>query len=168
MFDLRRVGPAIPAPAVGVAFATSLLLAVVLSLTVQPPTITGDDTLGAALAWIRAGFFSAGALAFVVSLAVFVRSDSGAGARSPEPPVAGATAPPRTAYTVLALGVGPDDPRAITDAVSATIAVHTLRAWSAEHPDERVIIYSPDGTPAAFYRPPRDRRRSATPEVPRV
>src|SRR5215217_6734197 len=64
----------VPIPSFAITLAAGLLLALVVSVVVQPPRQEGVDTLQRMLAWLRAALFSAGALAFVIALVQLLRT----------------------------------------------------------------------------------------------
>lgn len=155
---VKRAPAAIVAPLGVIAFPVLLASAVALSLAVQPPSVANSSQTETLLAWLRAGCLSAGVIVLIVGLVSVLRRDTKPSSAHVWSDVDGpekASAPPRTAYTLVALGDSPDDARAIHDTVSAAVAVGTMRTWIDEHPDERVVVFSPDGEPMAFYRPRR-------------
>ena len=164
---MHRAGrPRAAAPSFAIAAAIALLLLIILSVALQPPRGDGD-TLQQALGWARAAFFSAAACAFVLGLAVFLRSSNDP-VRPVHPPARSpylrSRPEPRGTFTLVALGGTPDDTRAIADVADARAAVALLRQWAREHPDEHIVIFDPDGEPVAFHRPAavgRARRRGA-------
>ena len=144
-----------------VVVVTAVLLALVLaSLAMQPPYDAGADSTQRMLGWLRAGLFTAGALAFTVGLALAFRGGGGTPvAHQPHPPAA----PPRplaAEYTLVALGQSPEDTRAIADAATATEAVRLLREWAADCPGEHIVVFDSDAEPIAFVRPARPARRA--------
>src|SRR5262249_23004609 len=139
-------------PSIGVALAAGLLLAVALSIVIEPPRPEGTGELLHALAWMRAALFSAGALAFVVALIQFVRAPRAQTIESTTAAIRAERPHRRPAFTVLAVGDSAEDVRAIADARDARRAVATLASWSYTHPHESVIIFAPSGEPLAFRR----------------
>ena len=145
--------PATPLPSFAVATAAALLLFVLLSVVMQPPSARGTDTLQQALAWLRAVFFSAGLTAFVLALLAWLRRDVGPAGTGATPAAAATARQAGDRFTLVALGGAPDDTRAISDTPDAASAVDLLWQWAAAHPQEHVVIFSAGGEPVAFRRP---------------
>lgn len=181
-------------PILAVASAAALLFLVALSIALQPPASTDVGSVSRAVEWARALLFSAGAAAFLVGMVAFARAGSGAGAapagalvgtddvsgfatgerppspaRHDEPPLQ----PRRTEdqpvrFTLIALGAGEDDPRAIVDFTDAVALIAAVRDWERQYPDEEVRIFGPDGTQLARRVPaPAPARRPARVGRPR-
>jgi hypothetical protein len=134
--------------------AAALAGLLVIALVLQPPATDGGGSIERLLGWARAGMLTAGAIALLAALGAGLSGDHTA----TSPP--SATLIRSTAYgafTLVALGRTPDDTRAIADAPDAPSAVALLWRWSAEHPDEQVVIFAPDGGPVAFRRPTTSR-----------
>lgn len=148
----RQRAAVLPLPALVGIGAVLLLLA--LSVVLQPPRAGGAGALELALAWGQAILFSAGSLAFLLALVV----PSRAGVRARQTwllPAAAPTSRVDVPFTLVALGVTAEDTRGIQDAADPEQAVVLLWQWSEEHPDERLVIFGPDGAVLAFRRPSR-------------
>lgn len=133
-----------------VVFAAAALAGLLLAaLVVQPPAAVHGGSLDRLLGWARVGMLTAGAVTLLVALGAGLRGER------PTPPVQPArvlrSAMPG-AFTLVALGRTPDDTRAIADAADAPSAIDLLWRWSDEHPDEQVVIFTPDGEPVALKR----------------
>lgn len=159
MQRLLRPRAAIPFEFLALMLAAATLLVVALSIALQPPETEAAPGIERALAWVRAAFFTTGALAFVLGLLFFMRTGTSSEAAAGAISMPAAKGGPWPAYTIVALGAAPDDTRAIADAPDADEAVDVIRRWSRTHPGEQLIIYAPDGEPIAF-------RRAATPAQP--
>ncbi|MGH2600767.1 MAG: hypothetical protein ACRDJ9_15450, partial [Dehalococcoidia bacterium] len=120
------------------------------SLLIQPPSDAGADSLQQMLGWARAGLFTAGAIAFLVGLAISLRGPGAPPERRSSLPVEPEPRRQPAAFTLVALGATPADTRAIADATSADEAIRLLWEWSEEHPEERVVLFNADAEPVAF------------------
>ena len=140
-------------PSYAIATASALLLFVLLSIVMQPPSVRGTGAVQQALAWLRAVFFSAGLAAFVLALLAWLRRDAGSHEALASAAAAAAARQPGDRFTLVALGGAPDDTRAIRDAPDAASAVELLWQWAAAHPQEHVVIFAAGGEPIAFRRP---------------
>jgi hypothetical protein len=147
MLDMGRRGDA-GIPGGALLLAGAVLLVVLISVLLQPPRAADSTDFDRMISWGRVLLFTLGALAFVVGLATV---DYRPRRRESGPLVE--TRPPRLVerpYTVVTLGRGIVDPRAITDAPTAAAALRVLRRWRMAYPDEHIVIFAPDGTPAAY------------------
>ena len=139
-------------PSAVVVLTAAVLGLVLFSLMAQPPYEPGADATQRMLGWLRAGLFTAGALAFIAGLVIALRGND-----RPAPVAIRfdpAPAKPLAAvFTVVALGRTPDDTRAIADAATAEEAIRLLWDWAAAHPDEHIVIFNADAEPVAFKRP---------------
>jgi hypothetical protein len=165
-------------PILGVAVSAAIFLVVAVSVALQPPDTSNTEPLGAVLAWARTLMFCAGLLAFVAAMVAFSRADAvdepvelltGAGVIEDEedvtafvasPPVPAQALPPveeaPMRFTMIALGSGEDDARAIADFGDADGLLAALRAWRVRYPEEEVRVFGPDGALLAW--------RAAVPE----
>jgi hypothetical protein len=151
MERISRLRPAL-GPTAAIVLTAGILGLILFSLMAQPPYDPEADAAERTLGWVRAGLFTAGALAFVAGLVIALRGGS-----RPETAAIGREASPAklppTAFTLVALGRTPDDTRAIADAATASEAIRLLWDWAEAHPDEHIVIFSPDAEPVAFKRP---------------
>ncbi len=148
-------------PSLVVAAMVAFIGLVVLSIALQPPGGGRIETLEQALAWARAAVFSIGAVTFLVALIALTRGGTPAQATTWSAPRMAARRPAPGEFTLVALGSAPDDTRAITDAADAGDAIRILRRWTAAHPDEHVLVFSPGGEAIAFRRPGEPARTGA-------
>lgn len=149
-------------PSVAVTIATLLLMVVALSIMLPVASSPSQDGLRRAAGLMRGALFIGGVALYALGAVSFLRhGEVGvAGAGAGEAPAAPHRPP---GYTVVALGGAPDDTRAIADAADAAAAVLLMHGWRVTHPDERIIIFAPDGEPLAFRRPARPAWTSRAP-----
>src|SRR5688572_10674607 len=100
---------ALTMPSVAIGVALLLLALVAISILLQPPRAEGTDELQRTLAWARATLFSAGAVAFIVALAAFMRGGPAAILVGGAVMEAATTPDARASFTLVALGGAPDD-----------------------------------------------------------
>ncbi len=149
-------------PVLAVLAAAGFLLLVALSVAIQPPNTHGNQSLGGVLAWARAIFFSAGALAFLAGLVALARAEPGEPVFEaeeepgpPEPPSPAPVAtlprsarghrPPPIRFTLVSLSRDGHQMRAIVDYPDARDLLAALSSWREEHPDEQVRVFGPTG-----------------------
>lgn len=172
-------------PVVAVALAAAFLFLVALSIALQPPATAEMTALARVLAWARALLFSAGAGAFLLGLMAFARvgvsSDDdaaeadvtglamtpaprGAAVLDEEDSMAAAPAvaeePGVVRFTLVALGDGDDDPRAILDFRSRADLLAAMRDWPRRYPAEVLVAFGPDGAELARLRAEPDRHEA--------
>jgi hypothetical protein len=166
-------------PILAVLAATAFLLLVALSIALQPPRTDAARPIDGALAWLRAVFFSAGALAFLVGIATFARtgrpgaiddsesidSDDVTGFAVSEEPVEPQPEPePRAVFTLIALTRDAADMRAIADFADARALLTAVTEWRREHPEEQLRIFDAQGEELARHAAARE----AAPVLTRV
>lgn len=153
-------------PILAVLAAAAFLLLVALSIALQPPRVDTARPIDGALAWLRAVFFSAGALAFLVGIASFARtSRPGAADESESDDVAGfvgAETPEapepviRAAFTLIAVTRDAADMCAIADFADARTLLTAVTEWRREHPEQQLRIFDVNGEELARHAAARE------------
>lgn len=147
-------------PVLAVLAAATLFLLVALSIALQPPTAVTSIPLAGLFAWARAVLFAGGTVAFLFGVLAFARADQMGVGDMPGPAgdgrrgAAWTPVPPQREeepmrYTLIALGRGADDVRAIADFDDVRALLAAMRAWRQRYPDEELRVFGPNGAEIA-------------------